>query len=250
MRPARNATPVPVQLPNEDVVIYAIGDVHGYLDQLMQVEAAIFADGRRSPRRKIVVMLGDYVDRGTRSADVVAHLMADMPDGFERVCLCGNHERMMLRFLEDPYENLAWLDFGGEATMLSYGLDVRRVLHAYGQRPDEVGRIVREAVSAGHIDFLRRLPVLACAGPLTFVHAGIRPGIELARQKEQDLLWIREPFLSEGPQLPITVIHGHTPTERPALKNGRICIDTGVYLTERLTAIRWADGQASLLTTA
>ncbi len=245
--PARRRRVVLPDSPN-DAVIYAIGDVHGCFDQLVRLEERIVADGRDRPQEKIVVMLGDYVDRGPESAQVLRHLLDDMPPGFRRVCLCGNHEEMMLRFLADPLANVAWVEAGGAATLTSYGFDVRWLLRTYRRRPDQLVRVLRDAVTAEHIEFLRGLPVLAASGRRVFVHAGIRPGVPLDRQTDTDLLWIREPFLTEGPGLPLVVVHGHTPTLKPIFHNNRLCIDTGAYASGRLTAVRCIGAKATLLT--
>jgi serine/threonine protein phosphatase 1 len=115
------------------------------------------------------------------------------------------------------------------------------------RKPDEFGRILRETVPGHHVGLLESLPVALACGDLLFVHAGIRPGVTFEEQDDEDLLWIREPFLSEGPRLPLTVIHGHTAGNEPVFGKGRVCIDTGCYATGRLTAIRiTADGSALL----
>lgn len=236
-----------LELPDEGLVVYAVGDVHGCHDELVRLDRAIVADGLRTPRPKIVIMLGDYVDRGPDSAHVVDYLLQDMPAGFTRICLCGNHEQMMLRFLDDPAANLEWLDLGGDATIMSYGLDIHWLMRVYRDRPAQIVRVLREAVSEGHIGFLRGLPVLVRMGDVVFAHAGVRPGVPLAMQTDHDLMWIREPFLSEGPRLPVVVIHGHSPTSRVSLVRNRLCIDTGVYSSGRLTAVRCYAKKARLL---
>jgi serine/threonine protein phosphatase 1 len=108
-------------------------------------------------------------------------------------------------------------------------------------------RIVKQAVPASHIDFLASLPTMLEIGPLVFVHAGIRPGIPLAEQTDQDLLWIREPFLSAGPKLPVLIVHGHTVQPEPDFGNRRVGIDTGAFATGRLTVLRIANGKAHVL---
>ncbi|WP_161992771.1 metallophosphoesterase [Aureimonas leprariae] len=230
-------------------IFYAVGDVHGCHEQLVEIDRLIVEDGQASQRPKIVVMLGDYVDRGPASADVLDHLTGGMPDGFRRVCLCGNHEEMMLRFLKEPFGNLFWFEHGGEVTLKSYGLDLRPILKTHRRHPKEVAEIVRDAVSAEHIEFLRALPVCAYTDRLVFAHAGVRPGVALRRQTDDDLMWIREPFLSKGPELPLVVVHGHTPSSRPVCGRGRIGLDTAACETGRLTALRWDGVQVKLLQT-
>ncbi|MFC3072215.1 metallophosphoesterase family protein [Shinella pollutisoli] len=226
--------------------IYAIGDVHGCFEALLALEDRIAADARRlALTRPLVVYLGDYIDRGPDSRAVLNHLArSDHADRIERVALCGNHDDTFLRFLRSPGDNMGWLDFGGDATLRSYGIDPAAVLK---RRAGDLGRILREAVPGHHVALLESLPVALACGDLLFVHAGIRPGVALEDQDDEDLLWIREPFLSEGPRLPLTVVHGHTAGSEPVFGRGRVCIDTGCYATGRLTAIRITPDGSALL---
>jgi serine/threonine protein phosphatase 1 len=235
--------PVPAGL-----AVYAIGDIHGRSDLLDRLHEAILADaaGRPAVGRRIVY-LGDYIDRGPDSRRVLEHLSGgSLADGIERIALCGNHDDTFLRFLRDPAGNAAWLDFGGDATLRSYGLGHL----AHLRRPKELARAadaIRAAVPREHVAFLESLPAMLVQGGRVFVHAGIRPGLPLDAQSDADLLWIREPFLAEGPGLPITVIHGHTPGEEPVFGPGRIGIDTGCFATGRLTALKLTETGAALL---
>lgn len=226
--------------------IYAIGDVHGCLDLLLAAEEHIFRAAAATPGPKLIVMLGDYIDRGPNSAGVIDHLLAPPPDGFDRVCLCGNHEDMLESFLVSPRFEPHWLVYGGDATLASYGIDSDEAFHsdATGAR---LKKLILETVPVAHLDFVTRTPVCLEVGSLLFVHAGIQPGLPLDRQIDQDLMWIREPFLSFGPGLDLTVIHGHTPVAEPDFGPGRIGIDTGAFMTGRLTALRLADGAASIV---
>lgn len=237
-----------VEIDADRPAIYAIGDVHGCYGALQALEAGIRADIVESgARRPLIIYLGDYIDRGPDSMAVVAHLARrDHGDGIDRLALCGNHDDTFLQFIRNPVENIAWLDFGGDATLRSYGLGQR----AHLRRPDELratGLALEEAVPKEHIAFLEGLPVLARHGNRLFVHAGIRPGVDLDAQTEEDLLWIREPFLTEGPGLPVTVIHGHTAGVEPVYGKNRICIDTGCYATGRLTALKVTPEGAKLI---
>ena len=233
--------------PHRDPV-YAIGDIHGCLRALCTLEAKILTDIEQSRSREpLIIYLGDYVDRGPDSKGVIEHLSRrHHTDGIERIALCGNHEDAFLRFIRSPAENAAWLDFGGDETLRSYGLQAFTHL----RRPHEMRElpgILKDAVPASHLHFLENLPIMATHGDRVFVHAGIRPGIPLNDQVDGDLLWIREPFLKEGPRLPMTVIHGHTAGTEPVFSNGRICIDTGCYATDRLTAVKLTDEHAIII---
>lgn len=244
------------RLGREDVgtpsVVYAVGDVHGCLTQLRDLERRIVADAAGLPGRKLLVMLGDYVDRGPSSAAVIDHLLAPAPEDFDRVCLCGNHEALMLAFLGQPLAHRDWLELGGEQTLRSYGIlfgDLRR------RTPGEAGLVdaLEAAIPRRHRAFLEGLPVLLDLGDFVFAHAGLAPGVPIEEQSTQDLLWIREPFLRRGPELaqadgrPLTVVHGHTPSSLPTFGTGRIGIDTGAFMTGRLTALRILDGQPFVL---
>jgi serine/threonine protein phosphatase 1 len=228
-------------------VVYAIGDVHGCLAELRAAERRIVADAEElAARRRIILCLGDLVDRGPQSADVIDHLISAPPPGFERLSLCGNHDEAFLDFVDDPHGNMGWLEFGGEQTLESYGIDLTRLSRHRGGLGG-LGEITRATVPQAHIDFLRSLPVSVRFGDVLFVHAGIRPGVPLAEQDEDDFMWIREPFVSEPNGLGLTVVHGHTPANEPVFAAGRIGIDTGAFATGRLTVLRVFGDQAKLV---
>ncbi len=227
--------------------IYALSDIHGCYHEMMEAEWRIAADARAIPGRKLLMFLGDYIDRGPRSSDVLAHLSAPPPEGFDRYALCGNHDDVFLRFLDDPDANIHWLEFGALPTLASYGIDARHILFDLGYGIRELRDMTLEAMPQAHVDLLRSLAVAVTLGPTLFVHAGIKPGIPLSEQTDEDLMWIREPFLSEGPQLPLLVVHGHTPSSHPILGRGRIGIDTAVSMGGTLTVLKIADGRQTIL---
>jgi serine/threonine protein phosphatase 1 len=226
-------------------LIYAVGDVHGCLDELIACERRIVDDAADVDGDRLIIMLGDYVDRGPRSAQVIDHLLEPPPAGFERICLAGNHEEAMLRFVDQPRNNMDWLDFGGVETLRSYGVDIERLLRFVDAKA--LPAVLRDMIPERHLGFIRDLPVAIDAGQHLYVHAGVRPGIALSEQSDRDLMWIREPFLSQGPGFPVTVVHGHTISQEPAVGRGRLGIDTGAYATGRLTAARIQGGVASVL---
>nr|WP_328824627.1 metallophosphoesterase family protein [Mesorhizobium neociceri] len=230
----------------EDTVVYAVGDVHGCYKELKSLEEKIALDARQFSGRKIIVMLGDYIDRGPQSARVIDHLLALPPEGFLRVCLAGNHEVAMLNYLDGYLSRDRWLAVGGRETLFSYGVDPARLASIYPSS-DEVDRRVKEVIPASHIDFLRSLPVLLCSDKFVFVHAGIRPGIDLVAQDEQDLLNIRDEFFDAAHLLDRFVVHGHTPVDIPRLDGRRLDIDTGAFHSGRLTAVRIADKFGKLI---
>ncbi|CAN7510666.1 metallophosphoesterase family protein [Rhizobium sp. LjRoot30] len=226
--------------------IYAVGDVHGCHREMIDAERRIIEDSAAEKGPVLVVYLGDYIDRGPASNDVVEHLCSVPPAGLERITLCGNHEDTFLRFLDAPTSHRGWLDWGGHEMLASYGVDVTHILQT-SRSFEAVAEAAMEAIPERHIRLLRALPVLLEVGKLVFAHAGIRPGVAIEEQTDRDLLWIREPFLSEGAGLPLLVIHGHTPTDEPVFAKGRIGIDTAAFATGRLTVLKVAGNQARIL---
>jgi len=227
--------------------IYVIGDVHGCLDELKAAEARIKADMDATANQGLVVLLGDYIDRGPRSRHVIDHLIKPSELGLKRLPLCGNHDDVFLRYLEEPRLYAEWLGLGGEQTLISYGIDLHHVGTRRKGKGPQLEDLLAEAVPASHRRFLAELPICLKVGGLLFVHAGIKPGVPLEEQADEDMLWIREPFLAEGPKLPLLVVHGHTPKPEPDLGPGRIGIDTGAYYTGKLAVLKIEGGRATVL---
>ncbi len=224
-----------IKIENQPAVIYAIGDIHGCLDKLKAIESFIIEDAADIDGDKLIITLGDYVDRGPASAQTLNHLIRRAPEGFKRICLRGNHEAMFLKAIEQPKTMGDWLDWGGRETLTSYGIDADAFRSMSAKTR---GQVMQSFISDDHIAFLKNLPIMATAGAFTFVHAGIRPKTALDQQRDEDLIWIREPFLSQPHGLPTTVVHGHTPLEAPSIVEGRIGIDTGAYAGGPLTAVK------------
>ncbi|MCO6392596.1 serine/threonine protein phosphatase [Aliihoeflea aestuarii] len=221
----------------EGVATYAVGDVHGCLDELLALEKLMIDDAAKFAGEKLIVMLGDYVDRGPRSADVLEHLSNPAPANFHRLCLLGNHERFMLDYLDDRITLADWLTVGGLPTILSYGVEPA-VVQALNSDPASVDAKVRAAIPAHHVDLLRAMPILIDTGHYLFVHAGIRPGIPIDDQRDEDLLFIRSSFFEVSDRLPRYVVHGHTPIEKAERIGRRVNLDTGAFKTGRLSALR------------
>ncbi|WP_160006267.1 metallophosphoesterase family protein [Rhizobium sp. 18055] len=228
------------------VAIYAIGDVHGCHDKLVLACNAISADASAQKGRTLAIFLGDYVDRGMQSKSVLNYITNSGSFDFGCLFLCGNHDEAFLNFCRDPGRSLSWLDLGGRETLMSYGIDADHMLNSAGGIAS-LSEAVAQVVPARHLEFIENLPVLAKIGQNVFVHAGIRPGVPLAQQSDRDLMWIREPFLSRGPELDLTVVHGHTVSEEPAFGRNRIGIDTGAYESGRLTVMRMTGSEISFL---
>jgi len=218
--------------------VYAVGDIHGRLDLLDALLERIRADAENMERggRFRLVFLGDYVDRGSQSRAVLERLMSTPLPDFETTFLRGNHEATMLQFLDDLMAGPGWLTFGGVNTLLSYGVrppvDIPPRL-----RMAAVQQQLHESLPRSHLAFLRSLAPYAMIGTYLFVHAGIRPGVALEAQREDDLVWIRDDFLRSQTDHGVIVVHGHTIAMKAESLNNRIGIDTGAYATGRLTAV-------------
>lgn len=217
--------------------VYAIGDIHGRLDLLDALHAQITADAATAPEpRKVIVYLGDYVDRGLESKAVLERIIKGHPAGFEKVHLKGNHEAIMLEFLEDSSTAKKWLAIGGNATLLSYGVDVPSGLRSEAEF-ENVQLELLSKLPPAHLAFLESLELSHTIGDYQFVHAGVRPGRSLYRQVERDLIWIREPFLSSPTWHGKVIVHGHSTEWEPEVYDNRIGIDTAAYASGRLTCL-------------
>ncbi|WP_428492678.1 metallophosphoesterase family protein [Rhodopila sp.] len=221
--------------------VYAVGDIHGCLDRLAALHEMIAEDiAERPVAHTTLVHLGDYVDRGTDSAQVVDWLINRPPvPADEIVNLMGNHEHMMLSAVvgterEAPSQ---WLVNGGADSLASWGI-ARTVPAA-----EWAARIPLQ-----HLMFLRDLEISRRIGPYLFVHAGIRPGVPLDSQSRQDMMWIREPFLSSAADYGVVVVHGHTPKREPVVAANRIAIDTGAVLGGALTCVVLQEDRLGFLT--
>lgn len=216
--------------------LYAIGDVHGRDDLLAELLARIEADSAaRPPAKLVLVFLGDLIDRGPSSAQVVERLRTYSRPGTRLVFLTGNHEEVLFRILAGEASLISdWLRFGGAECLQSYGLDPGAVRRMPLPRALDA---IRAAIPEPHVQFLQGFDDTFRAGAYLFVHAGIRPGIPLAEQSRTDLRWIREPFLTDQADHGYVVIHGHTIGEQVEERNNRIGIDTGAYRFGVLTAL-------------
>lgn len=233
-------------------LIYAIGDVHGRLDLLDGLVQAVSEDyrglGRQDP--PVLVMLGDYIDRGAQSSAVIDRLIAlqaQSAEGqFEFRALMGNHEETLLYFLDDAMAGPSWVEHGGGETLASYGVQPP-VGRAVPEAWERTRQAFRDGFPPAHEVFLRQLELMVVYGDYVFVHAGVRPGLPLERQTSIDLLWIRNEFLDTDHGLAATVVHGHTPVEDPFVSRQRINVDTGAYATGVLTAVRLDTGAPKII---
>ena len=224
--------PLPAIPPGERV--YAVGDVHGRLDLLEAMIAAIDADDAASrPAETTIILLGDLVDRGPDSAGVIAAARTWRGQRAVRILL-GNHEEMLLQAFDSDEVMRQFLRFGGRETVLSYLAEPDQY-----HRADLAGarELMLAAIPDADIDFIRSFEDSVAIGDYLVVHAGVHPDAPLDDQKLSDLRWIREPFLSHDGSFGPVVVHGHTITDKPQVRRNRIGLDTGAYRSGRLTAL-------------
>ena len=225
--------------------IYAVGDIHGCADLLSAVFARIDDDLKARPTAEPVqVLLGDYIDRGSNSRQVIEMLIARQRQ-HRLIPLKGNHEECASQFLHDPSALSRWKNIGGLNTVRSYGVTPTRSDDPRSQH--EVAAALTKSMPESHRRFLQGLPLSFTCGDFFFAHAGVRPGVALQEQSQQDLLWIREDFLLHEEDFGKIVVHGHTPAREPEIRANRINIDTGAYATGRLTCLVLEDDQMSFL---
>lgn len=227
--------------------VYAVGDIHGCLAQLQELEQTITQDIARHGEPALVVYLGDMIDRGPASAGVLDHLMSKKD--YPAIMLAGNHEEMLLDFIADPNPRHAWLAYGGAETLLSYNLDSTTLFDR--GRSGAQARLL-SYIPPEHLDFIRSRPVCVTLPGITLVHAGMQPDRHVVQQLQQDMMWMRLPSPAfEGPQPFGLLVHGHTPAAEPLIEPYRICVDTGAFATGILTAARIdADGAVEIFSTS
>lgn len=223
--------------------------MHGRLDALEPLLRSIAEDLRVSKPAEppLLIFLGDYVDRGPASRQVVDLVMGMAGhDEFEVRALKGNHEEALLHFIEQPSFGAQWMEHGGGPTLVSYDVQPppgRTDNEAWA----ETAQAFNLAIPDSHHAFYRELELMLTVGDYAFVHAGIRPGVPLERQEERDLLWIRQEFIAEKGPHPKVIVHGHTPNEEAQMTRWRLGVDTGCYATGLLTAVRLQDTDQRLI---
>jgi serine/threonine protein phosphatase 1 len=238
IRKAVGKTPSPTTITRcvpDGTRVYCVGDIHGRDDLLLEMAERIDADMEtRSLDHAVTVFLGDYVDRGPGSMRVVERLAGgEWPTPM--IALAGNHEDLLIAFLEDEAVLEVWRSLGGLETLHSYGVNIGRAMA--GRDFGVVQSAFAAAFPARHRHFLQGLEISTHIGDYFFCHAGVRPGVPLDRQDRNDLLTIRDTFLSSEAEHGKLVVHGHTPSLAPEIRPNRIGIDTAAYATNRLTCL-------------
>jgi calcineurin-like phosphoesterase family protein len=228
-RPARPSVPAGSR-------VYAVGDVHGRLDLLDRLLDIIDRDALKARDQTAVrVFLGDYIDRGPDSAGVIARLIELQHRDPNAIFLRGNHEQMLLDFMNDPNCYQAWSRLGGEQTLLSY--DVAPPLFEEESILEDVHGAFTLALPEQHLRFIGSTKYMHVEGDYLLVHAGIRPDARFNEQDPQDLMWIREEFLSSSVKFEKVIVHGHSGQKEPVVRPNRIGIDTIAHKTGHLTAL-------------
>ena len=248
------STPDKVQSPSGDAPLppgkrlYAIGDIHGRADLLVSLLDQIEADCESYEQDTAIIFLGDYIDRGFQSRQVIDIILSSRLSNFDVYCLKGNHEEAMLNFMTNPEFGPKWAAYGGRETLVSYGVRPPRNQNNLEEWQQAHGSLL-EVLPMEHENFLMQLLPSLRIGEYGFVHAGLKPGVPFELQSERDLLWIRDEFLNDGGKLDVIAVHGHTPIDQPFFDGRRINVDTGAYISGRLTAVRLEDDTVAFLST-
>jgi serine/threonine protein phosphatase 1 len=220
----------------DNTIIYAVGDIHGRRDLLEKLHDKILQDSLQSQsQNKIVVYMGDYIDRGRESKKTVDLLIENPLIDFQKIYIKGNHEIAMQSFIDSNGESAAWLIWGGDATLQSYGVPLR---DASGQKltNEQMAKMLAENIPDSHKEFYSKLKLCYISGDYIFVHAGLKPDVAIDQQKESDMTTIRDEFIFSSADFGKTVVFGHTVFSSPLNINGKIGVDTGAYASGILTA--------------
>jgi len=228
---------------------YVVGDIHGCYSELCELLSMIEADARTlGPEAKKIVFLGDLMDRGPQSMEVIEHLANFNPDYADPIFLMGNHEEVFLNVLSGSEGALrAWFEFGGRECVRSYGVQNLGEIH---MNPDKLLFRIQEKIPQKHIDFIQSFQDMYQFGGYLCVHAGIKPRVEINKQTSKDLRWIRGEFMKYTKPHPLIIVHGHTIVESVELLPNRIAVDTGAYEGGPLTAVRLGQDGVHFLQTA
>ena len=235
-------------------LIYAIGDIHGRLDLLASLLEKIRQDvsasktSNGSKLKIYIVFLGDYIDRGFESFAVVEGLSQLQFKGTELIFLKGNHEQVVLDFIDGKALGRKWLKYGGRETLQSYGIE----LGASNPSDEDMVGIRNELLSvlpARHIEFFKSLKSYWIKNNFMFVHAGVDPNSPVLEQSDKEYLWIRDKFLNNKIKLPYVIVHGHTPEDEPVWNGRRVGVDTGAYISNKLTAAKIHGDEVTFIST-
>lgn len=232
-----------------DRLTYAIGDIHGRDDLFLKILNEVREDAEALGEKPRVILLGDYIDRGARSSDVLERIVKlEDEDWLDLVVLLGNHELAFIKFCVDCAYGASWLEHGGEATLASYGIPSIRDR----ENPEKWLELQQQTVSIvpkPHLQLLSDAHIFHVAGDYLFVHGGVKPGVPIEDQSAETLLQIRDEFLASPKASEYVVVHGHSANESASNIKWRIGIDTGAYATGTLTAVRLNGTERKLIHT-
>jgi len=245
-KPAPNNEAQTYAMPTGEV-LYAIGDVHGCFNAMIDLLGKIEADRKsRDAEKSTVVFLGDLIDRGPSSQQVVEFLSCYAPDWTDVTYLCGNHEEVMLDVLSGNISAMrSWFEFGGKDCARSYGVNNLGQIHI---NPEHIMMSLQSRVPQSHLDFLESFSDAFAFGDYLLVHAGIKPKVAIADQSPYDMRWIRSSFLDYKKPHPVKVVHGHTVVEKgPENHSNRIAVDTGAHKGKPLSAVCLHEGEETFI---
>lgn len=224
-------------MPNlpDNMCIYAVGDIHGRADLLHQLHHLISEDAEKYPNHQhIIIYLGDYIDRGHASKQVIDKLLHPALNNFHSIYLRGNHENMLIEFLNDRSLGELWFMNGGLETLKSYNISLSVLNELNYQKLKD---LLLEKLPPEHVTFFQTLKTHHIEGSYFFCHAGINPNNPLDNQSDDDLMWIRDPFLRSKKEFGKIIVHGHTVSQKPTLLPNQIGVDTGAVFTDHLTCV-------------
>ena len=225
--------------------IYAIGDIHGCLNELVSIHQKILSYEKYKKEEDLIIYLGDYIDRGPKSKQVVDEIIEFKNKGFKTYFLMGNHDEMMIDFLLNKINNLKnWLNFGADQTFRSYDIEVVEFIKdGFDDYViDKLREILIEKLGNDHINFFTNLKLKFLVSQYLFVHAGIDPKKKLDNQTKKDYLWSRsDSFFHKEFKAEKIIVHGHTPEKDIINLPGRINVDTGCYFSGKLSCVCLSD---------
>ena len=238
----------PAPALDSDEPIYAIGDIHGRADLLKRLLDVIEEDCAEIEQQAHIIFLGDYIDRGFQSRQVISTLIELGENSkYKTTFLKGNHEQAMLHFMRDHKIGPDWASFGGRETLISYNVVPPKSVDMVDQW-EPIQKSLKRRIPEEHVTFLETLAVSHQIGPYAFVHAGVKPGVPYEQQRDEDKLWIRDEFLNAQDKEDLFIVHGHTPVDTPYRDHRRVNVDTGAYFTGKLAAVKIYKDQMSFLT--
>ena len=225
--------------------LFAIGDIHGCVSELTSLHKKILTYDKFDPKNDLIIYLGDYIDRGKNSKEVIDQIIKLKDNKIKTKNLMGNHEEFMLDFLFNKKNNIEqWLDFGVDQTFRSYDIEiVEFIKDGFDDSViDKLRKVMLDKISDSHIDFFKNLEMSFSTNKYLFVHAGIDPEKNLSEQTKKDYMWSRsKKFFDKKFKIEKVIVHGHTPEVDPINYPCRINIDTGCYFSGKLSSVLLSD---------